>query len=90
MTADSAPVNAEVAAARTYHATSVAGLLARGASDLGARVDPERTAACAHAINGASEALATFWRDHPQMTAEQIAKLATDLVQPGLRSLLGA
>lgn len=88
MTAESAPVNAEVAAARGFHATAVSALLTRGAAELGARVDPERSAACAHAINGAFEALATWWREHPQVSPEEIAKLATDLVQPGLSTLL--
>ena len=88
LTADTAPANAELAAARRFQAKSVAGLLARGAADLGGAVDPKMLDACAQAINGAFEALATWWKEHPKISAETLAALGTGLVASGLRGLI--
>jgi AcrR family transcriptional regulator len=90
LSADTAPVNAELAAARRFHAKSVAGLLARGASELGSNIDPRMLDACAQAINGAFEALATWWKDHPTVGAETLAALATGLCSAGLGGFASA
>jgi AcrR family transcriptional regulator len=79
-----APITAELAAARRIHARSVAALLARGASETGVEVDPLVLEATAHAINGATEALAHWWNDHPEVTPDALADLVTQLVAPGL------
>jgi AcrR family transcriptional regulator len=85
LTAEAAPVNAELAAARRFHAGAVAKLLAQGAAEAGSHADPMLLDACAQAINGAFEALATWWKDHPSVNAKTLAALATGLVAPGLR-----
>lgn len=89
LTAEAAPVSAELAAARRFHAKSVARLLGRNAAELGNATDPVLVDACAQAINGAFEALATWWKEHPALSAETLAALATGLVAPGLRALAG-
>jgi AcrR family transcriptional regulator len=86
LSADTAPVNAELAAARRLQAASVARMLAEGAASSGTQLDPIVVDACAHAINGAFEALSVWWRDHPSVSAEALAALANSLVMPGLRS----
>ncbi len=87
LAAEAAPVNAELAAARRFHAKSVAGLLARGAAAQGAALDPLMLDACAQAINGAFEALAAWWKEHPAVSAETLASLAATLVASGLHGL---
>lgn len=88
LTADAAPVNAELAAARRFHASQVASMLARGAAELGSEADPVLLDACAQAINGAFEALATWWKEHPELDADALAAMVTGLVQPGLRAFV--
>lgn len=63
-------------------------MLARGAADLGSEADPVLIEACAQAINGAFEALASWWQEHPALTAEVLAALVTGLLQPGLRAFI--
>jgi len=89
MAMDAAPVTREVARARRYHTKVVAGLLAQGAADAGSEADPLVTDACAHAINGACEALAMWWQEHPEVDAATLAGLLTELVKPGLLALAG-
>jgi AcrR family transcriptional regulator len=89
MAMDAAAVTREVARARRYHTKVVAGLLAKGAADLGNVADPIVTDAVAHAINGACEALAMWWQDHPEVEADVLAGMLTELVTPGLLALTG-
>lgn len=89
MAMDAAPVSREVARARRYHTKVVAGLLAEAAAEIGNEADPFVTDACAHAINGACEALAMWWQDHPEVHADVLAGLVTELVSPGLLALAG-
>ena len=86
LTADAAPVNEELAAARRFHAAAVARMLAEGAAVTGTELDPALADACAHAINGAFEALSVWWKDHPSVSAETLATIASGLVAPGLRA----
>jgi AcrR family transcriptional regulator len=81
------PITAELAYARRFHAEVVASLLADGAGELGAVFDSAVIAATAHAINGAIEALALWWHDHPETSPEALADLLTTLVAPGLVAL---
>lgn len=87
MAMDAAPVTREVARARRYHTKVVAGLLAQGAAEVGNEADPILTDACAHAINGACEAMAMWWQEHPEVEADVLAGLLTELVSPGLLAL---
>lgn len=87
MAMEAAAVTREVARARRYHSKVVAGLIAQSAAELGAEADPVVTDAVAHAINGACEALATWWQEHPEVDAEMLAGMLTELVRPGLLAL---
>ena len=87
-TAEAAPVSAELSNARRFHARAIAKLLARGAEELGKPADPLLLDASAQAINGALEALADWWKEHPHVSAETLAGLATALVASGLLGLL--
>jgi AcrR family transcriptional regulator len=86
--ADAAPVNAELAAARRFHGARVAEMLARAAAERGSDVDPLLIEASAQAINGAFEALATWWKEHASLSAETLAAIVTGLVQPGLHAFV--
>jgi len=88
--ADAAPVTREIAAARRHQAALAARLLAESAAQTGSRMDSRVTDACAHAINGALEAMAVWWQEHPDLTPETLADLATRLLEPGLLSLRDA
>ena len=79
-----APLTTQMAGARRFHAGSVASLLAKASVESGRAVSPLVLDALAHAINGATEALALWWNDHPELTPEQLADLTHRLVGPGL------
>lgn len=79
-----ASMTSEMAGARRVHARLVASLLMRSAAESGIDADPIVIDAVAHAINGASEALALWWHAHPELSAEALAEIATQLVAPGL------
>ncbi|HVU06048.1 MAG TPA: TetR/AcrR family transcriptional regulator [Polyangiaceae bacterium] len=80
------PVSTELAAARRYHARSVASLIAQGAAETGITLDDSSFDALAHAINGLNEGLALWWNDHLEHTPEALADLATALIGPGLEA----
>jgi AcrR family transcriptional regulator len=84
------PVGADAEGARRRQAAMVAELLAEGA---GAgpgdpALDAVRVEALACATNGALEALARWWRDHPERDADDLADLATSFLTPGLVTLV--
>lgn len=87
MSAESAPMIEEVHAARRLHTQLIASFLAQGAAEVGNTSDPTMTDACARAINGATEALALWWSEHPDVSPESLAELLTRLVTPGLLAL---
>lgn len=87
-TAEGAPVSAELTQVRRFHARSIAALLGRGAQDLGKPADPLLLDAAAQGVNGAFEALAEWWKDHPSVAAETLAGLASELVARGLLGLI--
>jgi AcrR family transcriptional regulator len=73
---------------RARQATLLVQMLSRRAAAAGQRVDQQRLELAVHAINGAAEALAHWWRAHPEVAAEQLAERLTELLAPGLRGLL--
>lgn len=81
---DSAPVSTAIAGIRQRQADVVIRLLGDGAAALGVAVEPIQIEAAAHAINGAFEALAVWWQQHPELSAADLAALLTSLVGPGL------
>lgn len=88
--AGDAPRSVEaVAEIRVRQTDLVTALLVDSARSSGTTVDPERVSATARAVNGAHEALAHWWRDHPGHTPEDMATVLHDLVMPGLVRLVG-
>ena len=84
---DSGPFSADAAAIRRDQNALVAGLLEAAARRGGSAVDPRRASALAGAVNGAVEALARWWRDHEDVSAEELTALAVRLLMPGLEDL---
>jgi AcrR family transcriptional regulator len=84
MAAQGGPVSAELATARRRQADVVAELLGELLASLGAPVDTTQVEAVAHAMNGACEALALWWRRHPERGLDELVELAGRLVAPGV------
>lgn len=86
--AEPGPFAAEAADIRRRQDDLVALLLGAAVARQGVTPQPARLGALAHAINGANEALARWWRDHPEISAEELATWSVDLLLPGLTRLL--
>lgn len=84
LSGEGGPVNAEISAIRQRQAALVALLLAQTQHEMGIDVHPDDTQALAWAINGALEALAAWWAEHRDRTADDLANLSTRLIAPGL------
>lgn len=85
---DRGPFAADAAAIRRRQDELVAALFADAARRQGVRPDARRVRATAEAVNGAVEALARWWRDHDDVTPEELARWAVELLFPGLQQLL--
>ncbi|TAK19302.1 MAG: TetR/AcrR family transcriptional regulator [Myxococcaceae bacterium] len=79
--------SAEVNAIRRQQAALVAALIAEGA---GGSPDPRTLEALAQAVNGAVEFVALWWQAHPELTAEALADLLSELLAPGLVAIAKA
>lgn len=77
----------EVDTLRRHGGQLVAGLLAEQLATEGREVDSVQVDALGHAIAGAFQAVALWWRDHPDLTAEQLADWLVAMVLPGLEQL---
>jgi len=86
LSSESSPVTTAVAGIRQRQTALVIDLLTDGAASLGVQVEPLQIEAAAHAINGAFEALACWWQDHPELAPADLAAILTSLVGPGLVS----
>lgn len=75
---------AALAEIRARQAAFVTDRLLRQAPDL----DPRRAQAIAWALNGAHEAVAHWRREHPELSAHELADWLADFVVPGVQSLL--
>jgi AcrR family transcriptional regulator len=84
LSGDDAPVTTAVAEIRRRQTDLVIALLRDGAVSAGYAVDETLISAAAHAVNGAFEALAAWWHDHPDRTAEELALFVTTMLAPGL------
>jgi AcrR family transcriptional regulator len=81
---------AEAAEIRANQAVVVAGLMADVATALGGHPgSPVQLEAAAHALNGASEALAKWAEDRTDVTPESLADVLVALIVPGLRAMAG-
>ncbi len=78
----------EAALIRRQQALLMVQLIAESAARAHVAADPDRIEAMAHALEGAYESLALWWREHPERTAEQVARWFVELVWPGLYSAL--
>jgi AcrR family transcriptional regulator len=90
LTGGDAPVGEEVLAIRRRQGTLVAGLLGESAATFGARPDPVLLDAAANVVNGAFEALGSWWGDHPEVDADDLALLCARIVYPGLVAVLAS
>jgi AcrR family transcriptional regulator len=87
LASEAGPFAAEAAGIRQRQDDLVAMLLKRAAASLGVSPPALRLSAAAHAINGANEALARWWRDHDELSPEQLTSWSLDLLLPGLEQL---
>ncbi|MGH7687558.1 MAG: TetR/AcrR family transcriptional regulator [Candidatus Dormibacteria bacterium] len=85
---DPGPFAADAAAMRDRQNLLVAALMTSTAERAGGGGDARWTLAVAGAVNGAIEALARWWRDHEDVTPEELTTLAVRLLTPGLENLL--
>jgi AcrR family transcriptional regulator len=83
LSGDDGPVTDAVATIRNHQADLIGNLINATHPD----ADRTLVDALAHAINGAYEALANWWRENPDRTAEELAELAAALLVPGLANL---
>jgi AcrR family transcriptional regulator len=72
---------------RQRQAALVAGLLGSIASERGVAVDPRQLEATAQAINGATETMAMWAKDHPDLSSEVLADWSVALLGPGLLAM---
>jgi len=84
LSSDATPVTVDVSEIRRRQTDLVIDMFAEGARLADSHVEPALLEATAHAVNGAYESLALWWRNHPEVPAEQLADLVTTLVGPGL------
>ncbi|MDE0801967.1 MAG: TetR/AcrR family transcriptional regulator [Acidimicrobiales bacterium] len=82
------PTTEAVESIRVRQDRWVATHLVASAEARGRPVDETLAGAVATAMNGAFEALGRWWHDHPHRSASELADLYTDLMLPGLTSLL--
>lgn len=75
-------------AMRARQAGVVTGLMTEIATNLGVDIDPRQIEAAAHAVNGASEFMATWAEPHPDLSPETLADWIVALVGPGLVALI--
>lgn len=84
-----APHTAHLNDIRARQNAMVIALLRDRAERKGRQIDARRLEAAVHAVNGAFEWLAHWWRVNPGVPAETLADWLMELVYPGLARLLG-
>lgn len=85
---DPGPFAAEASRIRGRQAELQLRLLGDPEVGLGAALDPLQAEALVHAVNGAYEALAGWWYDHPDVTPETLVDWLMDLILPGIERAL--
>jgi AcrR family transcriptional regulator len=83
-----APHAVHVERIRARQAALLEQMLTRQAAAAAHAVDGQRIELAVRAINGAAEALAHWWRSHPEVPAEDLAERLTELLLPGLRAVI--
>jgi AcrR family transcriptional regulator len=73
---------------RARQAELLTQMLSSQATAAGQMVDARGIELAVHCINGAAEALAHWWRAHPEVAAEELAGRLTELLLPGLRAVV--
>jgi len=84
---DGGPLMGYVGAIRARQARFVVTLLEERAAESGAVLDQQQAEVAAFALNGAYEALAHWWREHPEVPARTLADRLVAFVFPGMREL---
>jgi AcrR family transcriptional regulator len=79
-----------IARIRDRQARLVVGMLIERAAEGGRAIDRRELEAAAHALNGAAEALAHWWRENPEVPAKTLADWLVAVMLPGLERLTGA
>jgi hypothetical protein len=72
---------------RDRQARVLVGLLVERSAEAGRPIDRLRLEAAAQSINGAAEAIAHWWRQHPELPAQTLADWLVELLLPGLEGL---
>ncbi|NNN22554.1 MAG: TetR/AcrR family transcriptional regulator [Acidimicrobiales bacterium] len=65
----------------------VAGLLEKATRVIGTQIEYKFLEGTAHAVNGAFEAVAVWWWEHPELPCEVMSEWMVALLVPGLTSL---
>lgn len=81
------PFAGEVDSMRRQGGQLVSALLAEQFEREGRELDPLQVEALGHAVAGAFQAVALWWRDHPDLPAERLADWLVAMVLPGLEQL---
>jgi AcrR family transcriptional regulator len=84
LSANAGPANSELAALKRGQVLLVAQLIAGPSGDGLPSADPRLVEALAQGLNGAVEAVALWWQDHPELSAEDVATLLARFLTPGL------
>lgn len=84
------PLAAEATRIRQQQSGLMVALMAASAADEGIEADRRQIEALAHALAGAYEALAVWWRNHPEIGPEEITAWFLELAWPGLEGQLVA
>jgi AcrR family transcriptional regulator len=74
---------------RERQARFAASLLREAAAREGVELAADRAEAAAHGLNGVYEALAHWWRGHPEIAPDTLADWLVELSLPGIEALTG-
>jgi len=80
----------EIVTMRREQVALVASLIAESIRRDRESADARTIEALAQAVNGAVELVAHWWQSHPDLSAEALAELLTNLLSPGLVALAGS
>jgi AcrR family transcriptional regulator len=85
-----APHAEQLARVRDRQDCLVARMLSELARSSGRKIEPRAADLAARAVNGAAEALAHWWTEHPDATAEELTDSVCALLLPGLSQSIEA
>ncbi|WP_210493484.1 TetR/AcrR family transcriptional regulator [Patulibacter sp. SYSU D01012] len=89
LTAGPEPGAEPILAVRAQQSALLTSLVRETIDAQGLDLEPWRTESVAHALNGAFEGLAYWWRAHREIDAEELVDWITRLFLPGIEALAG-